>query len=259
MSRIIVKKAKKQYVEDLDREVTVSKFQRLFVENSEDVQTTYGKITKGQLKAKDGELLKTDTGKEFYVYSPRFIDLYKRIERLPQIIPLKDIGRIISECGLGRDSVVIDTGTGSGAVACFLANIVKHVYSYEIKKEHYDVAVKNAETLGLTNIDFKNKDACAGFDEKDVDCVVLDLPEPWAALESVKVALRVGGFLVCYSPTIPQVMDFVTAVEKESCFLIEKTIEIVEREWQIEARKVRPKSKSSIHSGFLVFVRKIGL
>ena len=40
-------------------------------------------------------------------------------------------------------------------------------------------------------------------------------------------------------------------------FIHLKTIEIIEREWDVQGRKVRPKSQPIGHSGFLTFVRKI--
>ena len=144
-------------------------------------------------------------------------------------------------------------------MACFLANICKQVYTYELKEEHYECSKKNVEKLGLKNVELKNKDAIKGFDEKDVDTIILDLPAPWEAIDSVHKSLKVGGFVVSYSPTIPQVMDFVQGIEGNDAFLLEKVVEINERLWQVEGRTVRPKSKSIIHSGFLVFVRKIGL
>ena len=67
-----------------------------------------------------------------------------------------------------------------------------------------------------------------------------------------------GGFLVSYSPTIPQVSDFVAEIKKHGHFALIKTIEISEREWEISERKIRPKSTAIGHSGFLTFVRKIG-
>jgi len=257
--RIVIKKAKKEFVEDLGREVTVSKFQKIFVSAPEkDLHTTYGILSKEDLAKPDGSKILTDRKKDYTIFSPDFIDYYKRMERLPQIIPLKDIGFIIAECGLGRNSVVIDTGTGSGAVACFLGNFVKEVHSYEIKQEHFDVAQKNVKSLGLDNVHVTLADGTKGFKEKDVDTVILDLPAPWEAIEASEKALKVGGFCVSYSPTIPQVMDFVQAIEKKDTFLIEKIVELNERQWQVEDRTVRPKSKSIIHSGFLVIVRKIG-
>jgi len=93
--------------------------------------------------------------------------------------------------------------------------------------------------------------------ETNIDVMTLDVPEPWEALGSATSALKTGGFLVSYSPTIPQVMDFVTAVQADEAFVHLKTVELVQREWEIIERKVRPKTTQTVHTGFLTFARKI--
>ena len=111
--------------------------------------------------------------------------------------------------------------------------------------------------MEMKNITLKNKDIYSGIDEKNIDLINLDLPEPWQALNSVIEALKVGGYLVSYVPTIPQVMDLVQGITNQKRLLHIKTIEILEREWEIDHRKVRPKTQGIGHSGFLTFARKI--
>ena len=225
---------------------------------SSDFHCQYGVVSKDKLlSAADGDVVKTNTGKELFLISPGFIDMFRKIKRGPQIIPNKDIAAIISFTGLGKESVVVDSGSGSGATACFLANIVKQVYSYELRHDFFKLASENAKRLGLSNVTVKNQDVYLGIDEADVDLVVLDLPEPWKAIDAATNALKVGGFIVSYSPTIPQVADFVSAAGKKRGLVVLKTIEIIEREWEVSERKVRPKSAAIGHSGFMSFVRKI--
>ena len=228
----------------------------LVKDTSKDMHTQFGYFKKADLKAKSGRI-KTNTGKEFAIFDAYFIDLHKKIKRDAQIIPLKDIGLIVSETGVNKKSKVVDAGSGSGALACFLANIAKEVTTYEIREDFIEIVKNNIKFLNLKNVKIKNKNVYDGIDEKNVDLVTLDLPEPWKALESAEKALKPGGFLVSYSPTIPQVMDFVNEVRKNDNFAYLKTSEIIEREWEVEERKVRPRSQAIGHSGFLSFVRKI--
>ncbi|MBI2134540.1 tRNA (adenine-N1)-methyltransferase [Candidatus Woesearchaeota archaeon] len=221
-----------------------------------DFHTKFGFFKKEGLKAKKGKI-KTNTGREFSVFEPSFIDLYRKIKRGAQIIPLKDIGLIVSETGVNNKSKVVDAGAGSGALACFLANIAKEVVTYELREDFIKIVEGNIKFLSLKNIKIKNEDIYNGIDEKNVDLVTLDLPEPWKALKSAEKSLKAGGFLVSYSPTIPQVMDFVNEIRKNENFAYIKTSEIIEREWEVEERKVRPRSQAIGHSGFLSFVRKI--
>ena len=258
MPKILIKKGKREYIKEIGKEVTVSKPRYYYVEDpAKDFHTTEGIISKKDLKKKDGSIVKTNTGKEFLVFSSSFIDDYRRIKRIPQIIPLKDIGIIAAETGIGKQSRVVDAGTGSGALACFIAHLVKEVISYEINKEYIQIAKQNIKQLGLKNVKVKEKNIYKEIDEKDLDLVVLDLPEPWNAIRSAEKALKVGGFLVSYSPTIPQVMDFVNTISNNPNFIVIKTIEMIERKWDVYQRKVRPKSEGIGHSGFLTFVRKI--
>ena len=224
----------------------------------EDLHTQYGLIKKDELKkAKDGDLLKSNTNKEFFIFSPFFIDLYRKIKRDAQIIPLKDIGLIVAETGINKESKILDAGSGSGALACFLASIAKEVVTYEIREDFIVIVESNIEFLGLKNIKIKNKNIYKEIDEKNFDAAILDVPEPWNAIDSCSKALKPGGFLVSYSPSVPQFMDFVNAVRKDERFVYLKTVEIIEREWEVEERRVRPKSKGIGHSGFLSFARKV--
>ncbi len=225
-------------------------------DESKDFHCNKGFIkSKDILNSKPGDILKTNTGHCFYVLSPDFIDFYKKIKRGPQIIPRKDIGLIITETGLNKGSVVIETGSGSGGLGLFLSMICKKVYSYEIREDFFNLAKSNIEFLGIKNYIVKNKDSKLGFNEKNVDVIVLDLPDPWELIKAAKKSLKIGGFLVSYSPSIPQVMDFVESLDDSFDYI--KTSEIIEREWEINKRKVRPKSQAIGHSGFISFVRRI--
>lgn len=243
----------------MPKKILITKKSKKFLvkDNSKDFHSQYGLVKSKDLKKKDGSKIKTNTGKELTIFSPYFIDLYLRIKRDAQIIPLKDIGLIITETGIGKNSKVLDAGSGSGALALFLSHICKSVISYEIRKDFIKIVKENIEMLGLKNIKIKNKDIYKGISDKGFDVIILDVPSPWKAIDNAAKGLKPGGFLVSYSPTIPQVMDFVKCVNKSKEFVYLKTSEIIEREWEVEERKVRPKSKGIGHSGFLSFVRRI--
>lgn len=233
---------------------------RKFLYKDEDLHTQYGYIKKSEIdSAKPGDKLKTNTGEVFTVIEANFKDMLSKIKRGAQIIPSKDVGAIIAETGINRNSIVVDAGAGSGALACCLANIVKKVYTYEIREDYYKLVKKNVKFLGLKNIVVRNADIYSGIKEKNVDLITLDLPEPWNAVQHLGKALKPGGYVVSYSPCIPQVSDFVNAVKKEKGFIILKTIEILLRDWEIDDRKIRPKTQAIGHSGFMTFARKISI
>lgn len=238
--------------------ILVSKEKKEFFvrDMSKDFHTKYGFVKASDLKKKEGSEIKTNIGKGFYIISPSFVDKFKRISRLPQIPLLKDIGAIIALTGVGKNSVVVDAGGGSGGIACFLAHIVKKVVSYEINDHYIKLIKKNRRFLGIKNLSIKKKNIYKKIDEKNVDLIILDLPEPWRAIKSAKRALKIGGFIASYSPTIPQVQQFVEMIEKDDKLINLMTIELMERRWKIEGRIARPQS-GALHSGFLSFARRI--
>ena len=163
----------------------------------------------------------------------------------------------MAETGLGKKDIVVDAGTGAGALACALANVCKHVYSYEIKEEHLKVAKENIKRLRLNNITLKKKDVNKGITEKEVNLIVLDLPEPWKTVKSAQKALKIGGFLIAYTPTIIQASQFVEEIRKNKSFLFDKTVELIQRKWIVDGRRLRPSSAEIGHTAFLTFVRRI--
>lgn len=231
---------------------------KFFVRDTgKDVHTQFGYVRKEVLSDSDVRRVTTNMDKEMFVFDPRFVDLYQKMKRNAQMIPLKDIGFIVSETGLNKKSVVVDAGAGSGGLSCFLAHLVKKVVTYDIREDFISVVKGNIEFLGLTNITVKHKNIFDGIDEKNVDVVTLDVPDPWRGLDSVSKALSQGGFLISYSPTIPQVMDFVRSVKEHEDFIYIRTVEQIEREWDVDDRKVRPKSVRIGHSGFLSVCRRV--
>jgi tRNA (adenine57-N1/adenine58-N1)-methyltransferase len=257
VKRVLVRKGKKAYVKELDREVKVIKQQTYYVEDTDkDFHTQSGVISMKDLKRK-GKVL-SSTGKEFFIFSPKFIDHYLRISRSAQIVTLKDIGAIIADTGIDSTSSVVDAGSGSGALACFLAHIAKEVTTYDIKDENLKIVRKNKAMLKLANLKVKKGDVYDRIDERNVDLVTLDLPEPGRALPNAMKALRPGGHLVVYNPQITQIADFVNQLAMHDGMMHIKTVELLERHWDIEGRKVRPKSSPFGHSGFLVISRKMG-
>jgi tRNA (adenine57-N1/adenine58-N1)-methyltransferase len=258
MPKILIIKEKRAFVPEMEREFIVVKGKKFFVEDTnKDFHTKYGIIKAKQLKTKGGVNAKTTMGKEFCVFDADFSDNYEQLKRLPQAIVKKDVCTIIAETCIGKDSVVVDAGTGSGFLACFLANICRKVTSYDIEKKHLAVAQQNVDFLKLKNVLLKNKDVTKGIDEKDVDVIIYDLPEPWLAIKSAEKALKTGGFLVAYSPNITQVQEFVNTLAKKPDFLLLKTVEVLERKWKVDGRIVHPAAIDLNHTGFMVFARKI--
>lgn len=227
---------------------------------NKDFHSKEGFLKKEEIeKAVPGETLETNTKKKLTVLEASFSDFYQKITRGPQIIPLKDVGTIIAEIGLEPDWIVVDAGTGSGALACILAHhIVKgRVHTFEIREDHINVAQKNVELLGLKNITITKHDVYEGIPLENIDLITLDLPEPWKVTPHAEKSLKPGGYLVSYSPCVPQVSDFVESITQSEKIVHLKTVEVLQREWEFNKRKQRPVTQQIGHSGFITFCRKI--
>ena len=221
---------------------------------SRDFHTKHGFLTAKDLQSKK-VIITSNTGHEFKKLNPTRRDVLDKIKRGPQIITNKDIGLIITETGLNKDSVVLDAGTGSGALACFLAGIVKKVVSYETNEKNIKIAEHNKKTLEIKNLTIKNKDVYDGITEKDLDVIILDVPEPHHVLKHLK-SLKNGGFLAVYLPSLTQVDVFLKEAAKHDVIVL-KTTETLQREWIIKRNIMRPDFSMLGHTAFLTLCRKV--
>lgn len=223
------------------------------VKANEDIHTKDGVIKKEKLKF--NSIVETHLGKKFFVLRPNIIDFIKKAKLGPQRISLKDCGLIAAYTGISSGSKVLDAGTGSGVLAMFLANIVtpKKLVSYEIREDFAKIAKENFKKAGIKNIILKMKNIYEGISEKNLDLITLDLPEPWRVIEHAKKSLKVGGYLVAYSPSIEQTKKFFNSLGES---FYSETIECLVREWDMEV--LRPYSTMLAHTGFITFARFLG-
>lgn len=257
IKKILVRKEKREYIEDLKKYVVVSEGKKYYLEDiSRDFHCAEGVIPKAELQ-KENVIIKSNKDKEFYIFNASFLDSYKGIKKLAQTIPLKDLGFILAETGINKDSIVVDTGSGSGGCACFLARYVKKVHTFDINELNLEQVRKNMAYFGLKNIVVKKADAYENIPIKNADLIVLDLPDAWKAIGPADNALKIGGLIVAYCPQITQAQVFVNELMKLPNYIQVKSIEMVERDWKIDGQIVRPRSLSNIHSGFITIVRKI--
>jgi len=220
---------------------------------------------KGYVKADDiigkryGGVVTSHMGAKFYILRPTLKDYVRKFARRTQIIYPKDMGIIVSFSNIGPGSIVVEAGTGSGALTCFLAYHVRpsgKVYSYEIRQEFLERARENIKRAGLEKyVELKLKDIAEGIDERDVDAVVLDMPTPWLVVPQAYAALKGCGFFVSFSPTINQVERTVVELRRNG-FVDVRAVEVIVRSWQAEEGRMRPRTLDISHTGYLVFARK---
>ncbi|MFQ5814997.1 MAG: tRNA (adenine-N1)-methyltransferase [Candidatus Hydrothermarchaeaceae archaeon] len=223
---------------------------------TDEYHTTYGVVKLSD--AKDSKV-KSHLGHEFSVLSPRVLDLYEKLPRAGSIILSKDIGAIIAYTGLGAGDIVVDAGTGTGGLAIVMANIVRptgKVYTYEIREKHAAIARRNIEKAALSEyVEMKLVDIRDGIQERDVDVVTLDLPDPWNVAETAHRCLKNGGFIVTYTPYVEQTKRS----SDELCsvgFKDVRSLEVLVRELEIKEVGSRPRTRMPGHTAYLTIGRK---
>ncbi len=240
--------------EDTGRKIVLNELEEYFIPVNKDFHGN-GFVVKQDLLEKNGFF---SVGKDsFAVFPGSFNDFFRNIKRKAQIITPKDLGSIIAYTGIGSDSVVMDAGSGSGSSACFLSRFAGKVFSFDVNEENLAVARKNASFLGLDNVFFEEKDVYDedSFKEGFCNVFLLDVPEPSKAVGTAKKVLKQGGFFVVYAPHISQVQEVVKVLPKN--FVVQKTIEVIERDWNVSEKSLRPATKDFGHTGFLCFIRKV--
>jgi len=206
-----------------------------------------------------GTRITSSMGVEFVALKPTLRDYIFKVQRKTQISYPKDIALILIFSGISPGSRVVEAGTGTGALTSALAFYVKptgRVYSYEIRQEFVETALKNLKRVGISEyVELKNKDITEGIDEKEVDAVILDMATPWLVVSHAYSALKGSGILVSFSPTIDQVVKTVETL-KENGFVDIETVESLMRGMQIERGKTRPQTLMTGHTGYITFARK---
>lgn len=195
------------------------------------------------------------------IYKPLQIDYLTKISHSSQIIYPKDAGLILLYGDIRPGCKVVEAGTGSGGLTSILASYVKpegHVFTYENREQAFKTAAKNIHKLRLADfITLKHKDvAIEGFDEEEVDVVVLDLASPEEIIPHAFRALKSSGTIAIFVPSYNQI-DRTYHELKEFDFGDIKCVELIERDFQLKTNAIRPRTRIIGHTGFLIFARKL--
>ena len=182
--------------------------------------------------------------------------------RIATVIYPKDLGAIIVYGDIFPGARVLEAGTGSGAMTMALLRAIGdqgELISYDIRSDMIERARANISdmfTNRMANLTIKLGDVCEGFEEKALDRVILDLPEPWRVLPHASEGMVPGGILLSFLPTILQVHQLAEALRLEGSFGLIETIEILVRSWSVNKRSVRPSHRMIGHTGFITTARK---
>lgn len=206
----------------------------------------------------EGAPLRSTRGATFTAFRPTLSDFVLKMPRGAQVIYPKDLGPILMLADVFPGARVLESGVGSGALSMTLLRAGAEVTGYEIRADFAARARKNVESFVgpelAARYRIEERDCYEGIDEEQLDRVVLDLPEPWQVVGHAEKALRPGGILVAYTPTIIQAVQLRERLVP-SGFELAETLEVLHRGWNIDGTSVRPDHRMVAHTGFLTHAR----
>ena len=254
------REAEKNWFREGDLTLLLDRKSRRYMLTLADGETFHshmGRLYHSQLIGKQvGGWYRTDRGHTLLAVRPTLGDFVRQMPRGPQIIYPKDLGNIVSFADIFPGAIIVEGGLGSGALTSALLRAVGQegrVITYEIEESVLPRAMSNIRKINPdpVNLEVKIADLYQGISERNVDRVVLDVPEPWQAVSTVGDALVMGGILLSFLPTILQVHRLAGALELDGRFQMVESMETLLRTWNVTERSVRPDHRMVAHSGFL--------
>jgi tRNA (adenine57-N1/adenine58-N1)-methyltransferase catalytic subunit len=208
----------------------------------------------------DGTTVRSSEGATLLVFSPSYADYILKMSRGAQVIYPKDAAMIAMHADLYPGARVLEAGIGSGAMTLAILRAVGSegsVIAYELRPDFAAKARTNVEEFmgPASNFEIRLGSVYEAKDPEPVDRVVLDLPEPWEALQAVTKLLRPGGILASFLPTVLQVHQLRLTLAQDPRWSEARTIETLTRSWHVDGRSVRPDHRMVAHTGFVTTAR----
>ena len=208
-----------------------------------------------------GGWFRTSRGQTLLAVKPTLGDYVLEMPRGTQVIYPKDLGNILILADIFPGATVVEAGLGSGALTATLLRAVGErgrVITYEVRQDMVERAMRNIQVLAPApgNHTLHLGDIYKGIEERDVDRIVLDVPEPWHVVPWAAQALTMGGIILSFLPTILQVHQLVQALSSDSRFQLIETVEVLLRPWSVTQRSVRPAHRMVAHTGFITTARR---
>ena len=209
----------------------------------------------------EGGTVYSSAREPFFLCRPTYAQLIPNLPRRAQVIYPKDTGAILLWGDIHPGARVVEVGTGPAAMTIALLRSVGpagHVTSYERRPEFADMARDNVRRFfgEAPTWTLKVADAFDGIAERDIDRIIVDLPEPWHLLPVCDPVLRPGGVFVGYIPTTPQLKALADALRAHGGYAAVTAMETLVRFWHLDERSVRPEHRMVAHTGFIVIARR---
>jgi tRNA (adenine57-N1/adenine58-N1)-methyltransferase len=211
----------------------------------------------------EGCTVRTSLGARLVAVRPTLGEYVLEMPRGAQVIYPKDLGPILMLADVFPGARILESGVGSGALTMTLLRAVGatgHVTGYELRDDFANRARRNVEGFlgSAVPLHVEVRDVYEGIDLEDLDRILLDLPEPWQVVKHAEAALRAGGILLAYLPTIGQVARLHEELAG-SAFGMAQTLEVMQRGWHVDGQSVRPDHRMVAHTGFLTHARLLSV
>jgi tRNA (adenine57-N1/adenine58-N1)-methyltransferase catalytic subunit len=211
----------------------------------------------------EGSVITSTSGTPYLAMRPLLADFVLSMPRGAAVVYPKDAAHIVTLGDIHPGAVVLEAGSGSGALTCSLLRAVGpsgRVVSYENRADHAEVAARNVETFygcRPLNWTLRVTDIADHPADEVADRVVLDMLSPWEVLPQVSDALRPGGVLVGYVATTTQLSRMVEALREHGGYTEPVAWESLIRGWHVVGLAVRPEHRMIGHTAFLVMARRL--
>ncbi|HSV31088.1 MAG TPA: tRNA (adenine-N1)-methyltransferase [Atribacteraceae bacterium] len=231
------------------------------LQNNQLFSTHLGSISHNEMLKKEyGDSIRTNQGHIVYLLLPGIVENIRFMERQTQVMYPKDIGYILLYLDIKNGDRVIDVGLGSGAMCGALARMVGvsgQIFGYERRQEFAAIAERNLVKWNLKDrVTIRCRDMADGFEERDVDALFLDVPDPWEHIDTCWNTLKGGGRIGIACPTAGKAIKTLEALEKIP-FLKTEVWETLIREYKNSPHSFRPVDRMIAHTTYLLFSRKI--
>jgi tRNA (adenine57-N1/adenine58-N1)-methyltransferase len=139
----------------------------------------------------------------------------RSLKHRTQIVHELDASMIVFYLNLRPNMVVVESGTGSGALSTNILRTIApagKLHTYEFNGMRAETAAKEfaknrvGQLVEVTHKDVCGKHGSGGFDrpQASVDAIILDLPEPWLAVPHCAHVLKPNSRFASYSPCVEQ-------------------------------------------------------
>ncbi|CAJ0944402.1 unnamed protein product [Ranitomeya imitator] len=230
-----------------------SMFRKMFVlKDSGKLDSNWGAINYTDLLGKlSGEKVRTSTGHQFFLRRPSLDEYVLYMKRGPTISYPKDIASILMMMDISPGDMILEAGSGSGALSLFLSRAVGPsgcVHSIELRSDHHRVSKRNFSKWKTAweirsgrswpdNVNFINKDirdAMCDLRSVGFDAVALDMLNPQVALPAIIGNLKQGGVCAVYIANITQVIDLLEGIRScELPLLCDNIMEVSITDWLV--------------------------